>query len=163
MKKDSLITEEARTMIGIESEPITRKVYEKEIRRFCYAVGDLNPAYLGEDESGDPGTEDIVAPPMFYDIPTVKEYPLDMLSEDGMAKAGRNIPLKTTRVMAGGKEVEFFKPIRPGDNITQVGKFVDIYEKEGRSGSLVFTIYENKYTNQDGELVAIEKLTGIFR
>ncbi len=163
MKKDSLITEEARAMIGKESEPITRKVYEKEIRRFCYTVGDLNPAYLGEEEVEGLGAGEIVAPPMFYDIPTVKEYPLDMLQEDGTAKAGRNLPLKTTRVMAGGKEVEFFKPIHPGDTITQVGKFVDIYEKEGRSGSLVFTVYENRYTNQDGELVAIEKLTGIYR
>jgi hydroxyacyl-ACP dehydratase HTD2-like protein with hotdog domain len=65
--------------------------------------------------------------------------------------------------MAGGKEVEFFKQMRPGDTITRIGKMVDIYEKEGRSGPLVFTVFENRYTNQDGELVAIEKITGIHR
>jgi acyl dehydratase len=50
MEKDSLITEEARALIGKEGEPITGEVYEKEIRRFCYAVGDLNPSYLDEEE-----------------------------------------------------------------------------------------------------------------
>lgn len=161
MKKESLITEAARDMIGVQTEPVTGKVYEKEIRRFCYATGDLNPAYFDEDGDNRPESGDVVAPPMFYDIPTVNEYPLDKLREDGLPKAGRSLPLKTTRIMAGGKEVEFFKPMRPGDTITQIGKIVDIFEKEGRSGPLVFTVFENRYTNQDGELVAIEKLTAI--
>lgn len=163
MEKESLITEEALAMIGQESEPITGVVSEKEIRRFCYAVGDLNPAYFREDGAEEPKAGDIVAPPMFYDIPNVKEYPLDMLRDDGLAKGGHSLPLKTTQIMAGGKELEFFKPMRPGDTITQVGKITDIYEKEGRSGSLVFTVFENRFSNQDGELVAIEKLTAIHR
>ncbi len=161
MTKESLITEEARAMIGVETEPVTGKVYEKEIRRFCYATGDLNPAYLGERVEIGAESGDAVAPPMFYDIPTVKEYPLDMLRSDGLPQGGRSLPLKTTRIMAGGKEVEFFKPMRAGDTITQIGKIVDIYEKEGRSGPLVFTVFENRYTNQDSELVAIEKITAI--
>lgn len=163
MGKDSLITEEARAMIGVESKPVTGAVSEKEIRRFCYAVGDLNPAYLGEPDGERSEAGDIVAPPMFYDIPNAGDYPLHMLREDGTPKAGSSVPLKTTRVMAGGKELEFFKPMRPGDSITRVGRLVDIYEKEGRSGRLVFTVYENRYTDQDGDLVAIEKLTAIYR
>ena len=163
MKKESLITEAARAMIGVETEPVKGTVYEKEIRRFCYAVGDLNPAYLGERVDNGSQSGDVAAPPMFYDIPTVKEYPLDMLKEDGLPQGGPSLPLKTTRSMAGGKEVEFFKQMRPGDTITRIGKMVDIYEKEGRSGPLVFTVFENKYTNQDGELVIIEKITGIHR
>ena len=161
MEKDSLITEEARALIGQEGESITGGVYEKEIRRFCYAVGDLNPSYLDEEEAKRNKCGGIVAPPMFYDIPTVQEFPLDELKEDGLPTTGLNLPLKATRAMAGGKEVEFFQPMRPGDTITRVGKIVDIYEKNGRSGPLVFTIFENRYTNQDGELVAVEKLTGI--
>lgn len=163
MENDSLITEEARGMIGEEGEPITGEVYEKEIRRFCYAVGDLNPVYLDEEEANLSKHGGIVAPPMFYDIPTVQEFPLDGLKEDGLPNTGLRLPLKATRSMAGGKEVEFFKPMRPGDKITRVGRIVDIYEKRGRSGPLVFTVYENRFTNQDGELVAVERLTGISR
>ena len=163
MKKDSLITEEARAMIGKAGEPLTCGVYEKEIRRFCYAVGDLNPVYLDEEEAKKAGHDGIVAPPMFYDIPNTQDFPLENLKEDGLPDAGRKVPLKVTRSMAGGKELEFFKPMRPGDTITRVGKIVDIYEKQGRSGPLVFTVFENRFTNQDGELVVIERLTGISR
>jgi acyl dehydratase len=63
--------------------------------------------------------------------------------------------------MAGGNEVEFFKPMRPGDKIQQVTKIADIYEKQGKSGRLVFTIYEHTYTNQDGDVVAVARQTGI--
>lgn len=161
MKTDSLITEEARAMIGKEGVPIAREVYEKEIRRYCYAVGDLNPVYLDEEEAKRSRYGGIVAPPMFYDIPNMQEFSLDELKEDGLPEAEFNLPIKATRTMAGGKEVEFFKPMRPGDIITRVGKIVDIYEKEGRNGPLAFTIFGNSYTNQDGELVAVERMTGI--
>jgi len=88
---------------------------------------------------------------------------MDELKEDGMPQVALLPPLKATRTMAGGNEVEFFRPMRPGDRITRVGKIVDMTEKEGRSGPLVFTVFENRYTNQDGELVAVERLTAISR
>ena len=161
MAKISLITEEARAFIGKEGPPVTREVSEKEIRRFCFAVGDLNPLYLDEGYAKTARFGGIVAPPMFFDIPTVPEFPLNKLKEDGMAEAGVRPPLRVSRSMAGGNEVEFFKPIRPGDRITRVSKIAEMYEKEGRSGPMVFTVYEQRYTNQDGDLVAIERMTGI--
>ncbi len=164
MTQDSLITDEARAMIGKETEPVTGEVYAKEIRRFCYAVGDLNPLYLDEEAAAKSKNKGIVAPPMFFEIPTVQEYPQEQLKVDGLPlTTNLRPPLKVTRRMAGGNEVEFFKPMRPGDRITRVSKITDIFEKDGRSGRLVFTVYEHKYTNQDGELVAIAKQTGISR
>ncbi len=161
MAESSLITEEARALIGKETEPVTRDAYAKDIRRFCYAVGDLNPLYLDPEYATGTKFGGVIAPPMFFDIPTVQELPQGQLKEDGMPQAGLRPPLKASRSMAGGNEVEFFKPIRPGDRITRVSKITDIYEKKGRSGPLVFTVYEHRYTNQDGDLVAIERLTGI--
>lgn len=161
MAGSSLITEQARALVGKETEPVTGEVRAKDIRRFCYAVDDLNPLYLDEEYAGRTGFGGIVAPPMFFDIPTVPEFPQHQLKEDGMAQAGLRPPLKATRSMAGGNEVEFFRPVRPGDRITRVSKIADLYEKEGRSGPLVFTVYEHRYTNQDGDLVAVERLTGI--
>lgn len=161
MTSSSLITEEARAMIGKETQPVTREVYEKDIRRFCFAVGDLDPRYLDEEYAKKTKFGGIVAPPMFFDIPTIQEFPQDQLKEDGMALSGLRPPLRVSRSMAGGNEVEFFRPMRPGDKITRVSKIADIYEKQGRSGPLVFTVYEHRYTNQDGHLVALERVTGI--
>jgi acyl dehydratase len=161
MSEDSLITEEARAMIGKETAPATGEVHAKEIRRFCFAVGDLNPLYLDEAEAKRSRHGGIVAPPMFFDIANIGEYPLEELKSDGMAQSGIRPPLKAQRSMAGGNEIEFFKPMRPGDRITLVTKISDMYEKLGKSGRLVFTVYEHTYTNQDNELVAIARQTGI--
>jgi 3-methylfumaryl-CoA hydratase len=98
---------------------------------------------------------------MFFDIPTVPEYPQEELRPDGLAQGGLRPPIKAARTMAGGNEIEFFHPIRIGDRITRVSKIADIYEKQGRSGPLVFTIIEHRYTNQEGNLVAVERITGI--
>lgn len=163
MPEDSLITDEARAMIGKETAPVSAEVHAKDIRRFCYAVGDHNPLYLDEEQAGKSRYGGIVAPPMFFDIPTTQEYPQEELKEDGLPKTSLRPPLKATRAMAGGNEVEFFKPMRPGDVVTRVSKIAEIYEKEGRSGRLAFTVAEHRYTNQDGELVAIARQTSISR
>ena len=72
-------------------------------------------------------------------------------------------PLKVQRVMAGGVEVEFLRPLRPGDVLTFKTRLADIYEREGRTGRLVFTVNEATYTNQMGEVVVIERTTTIAR
>jgi acyl dehydratase len=161
MSKSSLIPQEALALIGKESAPITREVYAKDIRRFCYAVGDLNPLYLDEAFAGETRFGGIIAPPMFFDIPTVLEHSQEELRADGLPLDGLLPPIKAARSMAGGNEIEFFKAVRIGDRITRISKIADIYEKEGRSGPLVFTIIENRYSNQDGELVAVDRMTAI--
>jgi acyl dehydratase len=50
--------------------------------------------------------------------------------------------------------VEYFLPIRAGDTITVEVTYTDIFERDGRSGRLLFRIRENRLTNQRGELVA---------
>jgi len=156
------IPAETKAMIGKKRINIY-DVTKKDIRRFAQAIGDPNPLYYDEEYARETRYGKIIAPPLFCHSFAFEDVPAEKLREDGLPAAGRSLPLKTNRIMAGGKEVEFFKPMRPGDTITQVGKIIDIYEKEGRSGPLVFTVYENRYTNQDGELVAVEKLTSIHR
>ena len=168
MVEESLITDEARAMLGREGEPTAGyEVSEHEIRRYCYAVDDLNPLYLDKEEAEKSIYGGIIAPPLFHSIPFAKLPPLSELREDGLPAAGRysiTVPLKVTRSMFGGIEVEFITPIRPGDILTSKTKVADIYERMGRSGSnMVFVIYETTFTNQKGEIIAIERLTSITR
>ena len=53
-----------------------------------------------------------------------------------------------------GKDVEFVAPIRPGDTITLSSHVKEIYEKTGRTGSMVFVIVRSTLKNQNGEVVA---------
>lgn len=162
---ESLITEEARAMIGRQSEPVTGyKVTAHEIRRYCYAIDDLNPLYVDDEHAARSKNGGIVAPPLFFGIPFARDVPVGELSEDGTPRRRETRPpLRASRVMAGGTEIEFFAPIRPGDVITSQSRIADIYEKVGRSGPLAFTVNETTYTNQRGEIVARERSTGITR
>ena len=53
-----------------------------------------------------------------------------------------------------GKDVEFRAPIHPGDKITLSSHVKEIYEKTGRSGSMVFVVVRSTVQNQNGEVVA---------
>ena len=71
----------------------------------------------------------------------------------------RDLPFN--RLLDGGSEWEYFQPVRPGDRITAVTLIVDVFDRAGRSGQMLFVITETRYTNQFGELVATQKSTSI--
>jgi acyl dehydratase len=52
-------------------------------------------------------------------------------------------------------EFQFFAPLRPGDSITSTSKIGDVYEREGKSGRMVFIRMDNEHRNQKKELVGI--------
>ena len=165
MVQESLITDEARAAIGRESEPTTGyEVSAHEIRRYCYAIDDLSPRYVDEEHAKRTKNKGIVAPPLFFGIPFARDVPVAMLNKDGTPQRSSGRPkLKAERVMAGGTEIEFFAPLRPGDVLTSRSKIADIYEKVGRTGPMAFTVMETTYTNQRGELVARDRTTSIAR
>jgi acyl dehydratase len=52
-------------------------------------------------------------------------------------------------------EFQFFLPLRPGDLITSTARIGDVYEREGKSGRMVFVRMENEHRNQRHELAGI--------
>jgi 3-methylfumaryl-CoA hydratase len=65
--------------------------------------------------------------------------------------------------MAGETRVVLGEPVLAGDTVTVGKRLAGMYEKEGRSGPLVFVEMEFTFTNQRGELVAQENFTRIYR
>jgi len=67
-----------------------------------------------------------------------------------------NLPdgLRLRMSFDAGKDIEFGVPLRPGDRITVVSTLHDIYEKTGRSGSMVFVVIRFTLSNERGEKVA---------
>ena len=147
--KRTLITKELEDKIGAEVElgggqPI--EIERAMIRNCAAAIGYSNPLYYDEEYAKSLGYRSIIAPPCFG------VYNLQM--SDGMKKA-LELPFEIGGAVAAGNEWEFFQPIQAGDIITPKGKVIDIYEKEGQRGRLVYAVVEVKYTNQFGELVAV--------
>ena len=139
---------------------------EHEIRRYAYAVDDLTPLWTDSEYASKIRYGGIIAPLLFYNMSFATDRPLSEQREDGIPQSigsGISPPLRATRAMAGGTDVEFFQPIRPGDVLTSKSRLEDIYEREGRSGRLAFIVTSTTYTNQRGEVVCVVTSTGITR
>lgn len=162
---ESLMTDEIRAWIGRETPPWTTQVTALDVKRFAVATDDPNPLYYDEELAKQSRHGGLIAPPLFYMAPLTDPVPESELRPDGLPYEGR-FPIPPTslpRLMDGGTEIEFFVPIRVGDTLTARSKIVDIYQKEGRSGTLIFVVRETRYTNQHDALVLIEKGASILR
>ena len=149
----SLLTPELLAHIGSQSEPQREIVTRRDIRKYAIATDNRQQKYLDGDE----------APPMFH-VPLFWDVvPLDQLSPDGVSIDTLLPKFPLERAMAGGLEIEYLKPIRPGDWLTATRTLTDIYEKAGRSGPLIFYEVIMEIRDDDGELVVREKTTRILR
>ncbi len=142
------VTEEAKQQIGKVSETRTYEIERGAIRRFAEAIGDPNPLFNDEQAARKTRFGGMIAPPTFC-------------RSLGAPLLDVKLNMPQFRGLDGGSEWEYFEPIRPGDRITVQSKLVDLRETEGRLGPMVFITTEITYTNQFGELCAIQRATGI--
>ncbi|MCE2389869.1 MAG: MaoC family dehydratase N-terminal domain-containing protein [Proteobacteria bacterium] len=104
---------------------------------FARACGETDPRYT------DAGHPDLQAPVNF----AAKYHGARMLPDD--------FPEFDRRMMIdAGKAVEWIAPIRPGDELTANSHLHDIYEKTGRSGSMLFLVHRMEFSNARGELTS---------
>lgn len=149
-----LLTDEHKAWIGTADEPVTVEITRRDIQKYAAATEQRQEKYLRGDE----------APPMFIFNLFSNIPQMDELRNDGLARgsaAGPKLPLK--RIMAGGTEIRQHLAIKPGDVLTGTRRLVDIYEKEGSSGPLIFMVRELAISNATGEAVMEEIQTSIAR
>lgn len=155
MSEAGTLPEELRALVGRESPPVTVVVDTEQIRRFADAIGDPNPLYYDEEYARSKGFRSIIAPPTF--LTTIGRWPWQRRDETLF-----RIPYGRVAIH-GEQEYEWFLPIQAGDVVTVTSRIVDIYEKAGRTGRMLFVVTESRYTNHLGQLVAIGRSTGIRR
>ena len=67
-----------------------------------------------------------------------------------------NIGLKFGDVgLFASQAIESVSPIRPGDTLEAKTRLKDVYSKTGRSGKMVFVVWETSFTNQNGETAVL--------
>ena len=147
MAGESVISDDMRAVVGVESDPITYEVEKGAIVKFAQAIGDNNPIFNNEEAARDSAYGGIIAPPTF------------MRSLISNPVPDFNNPYNA--VVDGGSEWEYYEPVRPGDRITVRTKIADLFERPGRLGNMLFTIRETSYTNQFEKIVALQRTTGI--
>ena len=162
---ESHITQEARAYIGRKSEIHKVEVSAKDIRRFAVTIGDKNPLWRDEAAAAKGPNGGIVAPPFFFTTLALEEEELDDLEASGLGKKmglRMEVPVPGfPGAVAGGRKIIFGVPIRAGDVISVQEEVVEIYEKQGRRGPMVFVASEWTYTNQRGERAVTETATVI--
>jgi hydroxyacyl-ACP dehydratase HTD2-like protein with hotdog domain len=149
----SLLTPDLLATIGGQSEPQREIVTRRDIRKYAIATDNRQRKYLDGD----------LAPPMFH-VPLFWDVvELSQLSPDGVSIDSLLPKFPLEKAMAGGLNIEYHKPVRPGDWLTATRTLTDIYEKNGRSGALIFYEVVMDIVNDDQELVIREKTTRILR
>ena len=153
----------ARELIGRTTELESRPpITFDEIARYAYAVDDVRPSYVDVERAKDGPYGGIVAPPLFTGFTSFPPTAIADLRPDGLPDT-RDDPLQL-RVPGAqsrytGTDVMFIEPVRPGDVLTRQSKIVDVEEKQGRSGAMIFTTKEMTITNQHGRTVMIDHTT----
>jgi hypothetical protein len=117
-----------------EHDPVTAD----ELISFARALGETSPCYI---QAG-PG---LVAHPTYCVRFKGQKFFPDTLPES----------LRFRMSFDAGKDIELGVPIRPGDVISIVSSLHDVYEKTGRTGTMIFVVVRFTMTNQRRETVAI--------
>ena len=149
--QDSVGQEQAFT----DSQEMGRSAF----RMYAEAVQDANPLYTNHELAQRLGLKDVMAPPTLI-CDTFHFF------GDDVDEAGQ--PLALEQKFAGaplraGNEYEFFQPVHPSDIVTLRRKVVKVWEKKGRSGTLVFQQVKVTYHNQRNELLAVNNEVLCYR
>ena len=131
-----------RSVMGQEYKAGPFEVTSEAIHSFCKAMGETNPIYLDEEAARREGYRSVVAPPTMCVM-----FIRDLGMPDIKLQFGR------TRFHAG-QMVNTLAPIQAGDSLSASSHLKDVYPKTGRSGTMVFIVWETIFTNQDGREVA---------
>ncbi len=149
----TLLTPEIMSWIGQSEPPVKVEVTRRDIIKYAIATEQMCQSYIDGDE----------APPMFVFGLFRPIIPLNGLASDGLAPMGAIPELPLKRIMAGGTRMTIHRSIHPGQILLGIRTIRNIFEKNGRQGSLIFLEMEMNITNESGEPVLEEVQTRIAR
>jgi acyl dehydratase len=140
-----------RSVLGVESAPISYDVEKGAIRKFVEAIGDDDPIYYDEKAAQAAGFKTIPAPPTYLCTFRTQDLPDLKIVFSGRVR------------LNGGNEYEYYHPVYAGDTITVTARYADVTERTGRTGKMVMVYTDLTFTNQHGVVVAKGRNTGIMR
>jgi acyl dehydratase len=135
-----------------ESVRVLGEITPLMIQRFAATVGDDNPLYLDAGHARAAGYRNIVAPPTF--VAAVLGWEAgpgeQALMEDG-SDAALVIPETIGyRFVGGGQSLTFFEPLCAGDVVRARKRLAEVYERDARSGTLTFLVFETVFETDHG-------------
>ncbi len=171
----ALLTDEVKKFIGMEGPafPACEPVERGAVRRYAQAIMDHDPIYDSAEAGARYGGA--VAPLLFpnfmfrapFGSPDVMTDRAGDPDYDGIVMGVGNglpeLPLHGLALLNGGAEVEFFRFARHGETVLQKSRFADIYEKETKSGPMIFVIIQTDFFTDSGDVLMRNTKTIIRR
>ncbi len=149
--------ERMRARIGVEMPKKPWQTWNVEtsadsIRHFAYGYGDDNPLWVDPEYAANTRWRAVIAPPTYMystGVTEKKEISAEERKRGGGALAG-------VHAFWSGDEVEWFRPVYPGDRMTEQRYVFSVEEKKSEfGGRSVITKDRTAYHNNRGELVCI--------
>lgn len=149
----ALLTPELLANIGKRAEPRREIATRRDIRKYAVATAQTDPKFLRGDE----------APPLYHVALFWDVVPMEELTPDGVSVDALLPKLPLERAMAGGLNIEYHQPIKADDVLIANRTLTNLYEKEGRSGTLIFYEIVMEVSTEAGAPVLTETTTRLLR
>ncbi|MEK2489425.1 MaoC family dehydratase N-terminal domain-containing protein [Kitasatospora purpeofusca] len=127
------------------------EVGREKIREFAVAVGDANPVYRDPEAAKALGHPDVIAPPTFPIVLTMRA--------SGQVVQDPELGLDYSRVVHGDQKFSYTRPVRAGDRLT-VSVTVD--NIKSLAGNDVLTV-RGEVADESGEHVVTSVMTLVAR
>ncbi len=158
-----LLTDEIAAMVGRTARYTAPEPFgAAEFRYFAVAIGDHNPVYFDDHAARAAGYAGVTAPPTF--VTETNQYMPGEVDDHGYGGHHWHIEVPNTRMIRGGHDYEFHQPLSVGDVLTVDWSILDVSERTSRGGAqLLRVLSEARYSNQHGNLLAVNRETLIFQ
>ena len=127
-----------RSLLDQETHIGTFEVTRQMIIDFAKSTGETNSIHIGDRN----GEGDIIAPSTICNI-----------FVNGLTRPDIKLEFGDLSFFAG-QSIECKKSIQPEDVLNAYTKLHNVYSKTGRSGKMVFVVWQTTFKNQQGEIVA---------
>ena len=140
-----------KELLGVDHDAGVFEVTRDRMVGFALATGETDPVYLDEEKAAESEYGGIIAAPTFCNVFAGSVERPDIGLEFGDLH------------FHAGQAIENQSPVRPGDSLTAKTRLKEVYAKTGRSGKMVFEVWETTYTNQRGEEAATVRESFVHR
>ena len=131
-----------RSLYGVEHEAGPFEVTAEMVSSFTASIGENDAIFNDPDAALAAGHSGIVAPPTLCTLFVRRVSLPDINLKFGRAR------------FHAGQRVQARAPICAGDHLTASSHLKEVYPKTGRSGTMVFIVWETTFRNQNGQVVA---------
>lgn len=144
------VHERLQSLVGVQTERYLGKIGLLEAQRFAYALGHLDPRYIGADPQAA-----LVHPLFLSAVLGWGPGPAhDQIRTDGTTpEMTGGLPLGDLRLMGAGQECHFHRDVAVGERLLMRVNVEHVRLKNGRAGDLIILQLRRNFLDTDEQPV----------